>query len=99
MGCAFFLISLLATVQFVIFENAGALNEELEAQGGGISSLGVLTMGNLGEGQVLCERVSEGETLKLFCNEGQVIGGSGFSPLFATYKIKHGYDDISNPMC
>ena len=32
-------------------------------------------MGNLGEGQVLCERVSEGETLKLFCNEGQVIGG------------------------
>ena len=75
MGCAFFLLTLLATVQFIIFENAGALNEELEAQGGGISSLGVLTMGNLGEGQVLCERVSEGETLKLFCNEGQVIGG------------------------
>ena len=34
MSCAFFLLALLATVQFVIFENAGALNEELEAQGG-----------------------------------------------------------------
>ena len=31
-------------------------------------------MGNLGEGQVLCES-QRGEPLKLFCNEGQVIGG------------------------
>ena len=48
MGCAFFLVSLLATVQFVIFENAGALNEELEAQGRGYFVFGVLTNGKLG---------------------------------------------------
>ena len=60
---AFFLISLLATVQFVIFENAGALNEELEAQ-----EVVFRLWDYNGETWArvkFCERVSEGETQKL----------------------------------
>lgn len=75
MSCAFFLLTMLATVQFIIFENAGAMKEAVEAQGGGLATLSLVSMGNLGEGQTLCEKVTEGETLKLYCNEGQVIGG------------------------
>ncbi len=75
MSCAFFLLSVLATVQFVIFENAGALREQIEAKGAGtLDSLSLIAMGNLGQGKRLCEKASQGSSLKLFCGEGQVIG-------------------------
>ena len=85
MSCAFFFITILATVQFLIFENSGALNAEIEAQGSGFSSITLLSMGNLGEGQPLCEKVSEGEKLKLYCDEGQIIG--------AISKVLYGQPD------
>ena len=85
MACAFFFVTVLAVVQFVIFENAGALKGEVEAQGGGFATLSLITMGNLGEGQPLCEKVSEGEKLKLYCDEGQIIG--------AISKVLYGQPD------
>ena len=70
---AFFLLALLATVQFIIFENAGALNEDWKPREGYLS-LGVLTM-EIWARVKFCARESARRDIKLFCNEGQVIGG------------------------
>jgi hypothetical protein len=73
MSCAFFLLTLLAFIQFVVFENAGALKAELEGQDG-LATLAFLSMGNLGEGKVVCQSSPYDENLKVFCGTGQVIG-------------------------
>ena len=50
MAVCFFVLTIIASVQFIIFENAGALKAELDGQEG-FASLAFLSMGNLGEGE------------------------------------------------
>ena len=73
MAVCFFVLTIIASVQFIIFENAGALKAELDGQEG-FASLAFLSMGNLGEGKTVCTQESVGGDLKVFCPTGQTIG-------------------------
>lgn len=69
----FFFLTIISCVQFIIFENAGALKAELDGQEG-LAHVAFLSMGNLGEGKTICAQESMGGTFKLFCPTGQIIG-------------------------